>query len=167
VLAQQNVVSLIEALQVLGALGYVQAGRPLSCKSRAAQVSRAFNNAVIQRALIGQELSTLASPVLGCGMALNLIDQLFLLAHQNQPKEKDAPAFVWSKLKAMGRRLNHEGKTLEDDESNLARLRELGEIFTRDTSAHLPQSGPALTMNPGERQADQRPSARPAAGPGL
>ncbi len=133
VLAQQNVVSLIEALQVLGALGYVQAGRPLSCKSRAAQVSRAFNNAVIQRALIGQELSTLASPVLGCGMALNLIDQLFLLAHQNQPKEKDAPAFVWSKLKAMGRRLNHEGKTLEDDESNLARLRELGDVFIRDT----------------------------------
>lgn len=132
-LAQQTTANLIEALQVLGSLGYLQAGRPLGCKSRAAQVSRAFNNAVIQRALIGQELTTLASPVLGCGMNLNLIDQLFLLAHQNQQKEKDAPAFVWSKLKAMGRRLNHEGKALEDDESNLARLRELGEMFTRDT----------------------------------
>lgn len=130
-LAQQPPASLIESLQVLGALGYLQAGRPLSCKARNAAVSRAFNQAILHRALAGQDMTTLASPVLGSGVNLALTDQLFLLAHQQSAK--DHAAFVWSKLNGMGRRLLHEGQPLNDEAANLAKLREMGDQFSRDT----------------------------------
>ena len=130
-LAQQPPASLVESLQVLGALGYLQAGRPTSCKARNAAVSRAFNQAILQRALAGQDMTTLASPVLGSGINLALTDQLFLLAAQQSAK--DPAAFVWSKLSAMGRRLLHEGQPLNDEAANLAKLREMSEPFSRDT----------------------------------
>jgi predicted O-methyltransferase YrrM len=130
-LAQQNFASLIESLHVLGALGYAQAGRPLSCKARNAAASRAFNQAVLQRTLMGQELSTLASPVLGCGVTLGLTDQLFLCGYQRQPK--DPIAFVWQQLKALGRRLLRDGQTLDGEADSLQRLRELHEMFVADT----------------------------------
>jgi len=130
-LAQQNFASLIESLHVLGALGYAQAGRPLGCKARNAAASRAFNQAVLQRALMGQELSTLASPVLGCGVTLGLTDQLFLCGYQRQPK--DPIAFVWQQLKALGRRLLRDSQTLDGEADSLQRLRELHETFVADT----------------------------------
>ncbi|SOD98793.1 methyltransferase regulatory domain-containing protein [Caenispirillum bisanense] len=90
--------------------------------------ARRFNGAVLNRARTSADLTVLVSPVLGSGVPVDRITQLFLLARQE--KQGDIAAFAWQILASQGQRLIREGATLESPEDNLAELRARAQTFT-------------------------------------
>jgi SAM-dependent methyltransferase len=79
-LSRMSAVEVLNLLIVLCAVGYVRAGRPGCAHDRAASTTAAFNAAIIRRALRGQPLSWLASPVLGGSIKVSMLGQLLLAA---------------------------------------------------------------------------------------
>lgn len=84
-----------------------------------------FNAAVLETNRSDPAIRQLASPVLGTGLVVDLLERLFLLAEQDG---RDPPAFAWDWLNARGKRLRRDGSWLEGDE-NLAELRALHASF--------------------------------------
>jgi hypothetical protein len=69
------------------------------------------------------ELGYLASPVIGGGIVVGRIQQLFLLAMgQGKKQPAEWAQFVWQILSAQSQKLVKDGKTLETEEGNLAEL---------------------------------------------
>ncbi len=71
----------------------------------------AFNNAILERAPYFGELRYLASPVLGGGVGLDRLHQLFLLAERRNVEPK---AFVDNLMKRNGEQFLVEGKAITD-----------------------------------------------------
>jgi SAM-dependent methyltransferase len=89
---------------------------------------RALNNYLLQRARTRDEISYLASPVTGAGVAVPRFHQLFLLAMQQGKKSAAEQAdFAW-KL-AHGQRLFKGGRRLESADENIAELNDLAGRF--------------------------------------
>lgn len=84
---------------------------------------RRFNAHVIEQASHDINLGYLASPVSGGGVALNLVEKLFLLAQRERVAAQGWADFVWQKLQAQGRKMLKEGVPLESEEDNLAEIR--------------------------------------------
>jgi SAM-dependent methyltransferase len=82
-----------------------------------------FNHHVLSQARLRGDLSFLASPVTGGGVALNRFEQLFLLARaEGMPGPDEWARFAWSVVAAQGQRLIHQGAPVESAEANLALL---------------------------------------------
>ncbi|ABC24627.1 conserved hypothetical protein (plasmid) [Rhodospirillum rubrum ATCC 11170] len=92
------------------------------------KATKRFNAAVLERARRSADLTVLASPVLGGGLGVDRIQQLFLLARAE--KHPDPASFVWGILSSQGQRLVKEGKPLEDVDQNMAELRLRAQTFT-------------------------------------
>ena len=76
------------------------------------------------------EVSFLASPVSGGGIAVGRFQQLFLLAVSGgQRLPADWAKFAWTVIQAQGSKLVKEGKTLETPEENVAELTTQAEEF--------------------------------------
>src|SRR5690606_23800455 len=73
--------------------------------SRAAAES--FNACVLERALYGDELQALASPVTGSGVNIDGVNRLFMLARRRG--HADPAAFAFSALAARGHRILKDG----------------------------------------------------------
>ena len=72
-----------------------------------------------------------ASPVVGAGVPVSRIHQLFLLALQHGKKsEAEQAAFAWGLLSGEGQRVVKNGKALETPEENLAELANTARQFT-------------------------------------
>lgn len=99
--------------------------------------ARVFNRAVLDANRSSPELRQLASPLLGTGLVVDVLDRLFLLAEQ----EGRAPAeFAWEVLSGRGKQLYADGRWLEGEE-NLAQLRRLHEGFVRERRPELVRLG--------------------------
>lgn len=113
---------------VQAALVLVGAGNMASVQSEAQvatakQTSANLNEALIDKARFSAEITFLASPVTGGGIAVNRFQQLFLLAIRNGKKQpQDWAIEVWSVLSAQNKRLLKEGKALESAEDNVQEL---------------------------------------------
>ena len=82
-----------------------------------------LNKALIDRARFSAEITFLASPVTGGGIAVNRFQQLFFLAMRNGKKQpQDWASEVWSVISAQNQRLIKEGKALESVEDNVQEL---------------------------------------------
>jgi hypothetical protein len=69
------------------------------------------------------EITLLASPVTGGGIAVNRFQQLFLLAIRNGKREpQDWAIEIWSVLSAQNQRLLKEGKALNSDDYKIQDL---------------------------------------------
>ncbi|HTH16045.1 MAG TPA: methyltransferase regulatory domain-containing protein, partial [Magnetospirillum sp.] len=113
--------AMLEPLTVLVGLGLVAPS--LGPCPRAA----AFNKAVLDANRLSPDLRQLASPILGTGLVVDVLERLFLLAAQ----QGRAPvAFAWEVLAERGKRLYADGRWLEGEE-NLAELGRLHERFMR------------------------------------
>lgn len=127
--AQQAGVSrLLQALVVLVGAGYVQPCVPLPTHKAARASSARFNQVAMTRTARGGdgELNFMASPLLGSGVAVPRLPQLFMYAMQQQPKA-DAPAIgsaVWALLRASGQGLVKDGKTIEGEDANVQEIAE-------------------------------------------
>jgi hypothetical protein len=121
--------SLSECLTVLIGAGHLQPCLNQNGDEDRSACTRAFNNAVLHRAVLSDDLAALASPVTGGGVPVDRISQLFILAHRQ--KQADAAQYVWSVLEGQGQRLIRDGKTLETREDNVSELRDKFAIFSK------------------------------------
>jgi hypothetical protein len=100
--------------------------------TKAKQTSAKLNKALIERARFSAEITFLASPVTGGGIAVNRFQQLFLLAMRNGKNQpQDWASEVWAVLSAQNQRLLKEGKTLETAEENVQELLSQANDFAR------------------------------------
>lgn len=92
----------------------------------------ALNKSLFERAKVSGEISWLASPVLGAGVAANRFEQLFMAFMQSGKKTSaEVAQGVWSILAQQGQKIVKEGKTLEAPEENLRELTQQADTFIR------------------------------------
>jgi SAM-dependent methyltransferase len=116
-----NFAQLIEAVTALTGAGHLHAVEVPS--AQVTKTAKAINTHLMQKARGSNELTYLASPVTGGGVAINRFQQLFLLSLQRGKKRpEDWATDTWVVLAAQNQRLLKGGVTLESVEDNLAEL---------------------------------------------
>lgn len=118
------------AIITLIAVGYVMPVQEDAVANKARKVSAALNAHLLQSARSMQELSYLASPVVGGAVQCGRMSQLFLLAMKDDHKQPaDWARYAWGILSMQNQRLLKDGKALETAEENLAELNAQAEAF--------------------------------------
>jgi SAM-dependent methyltransferase len=114
---------IFEALMVLAGRGDLALVQDDDVRAAARQRTDRLNRHLLEKARSGGEVTVLASPVTGGGIAVSRFFQLFLLAHAQGRNTSDEMAqFTWDLLNAQGQRMLKDGKPLETPEENLAEL---------------------------------------------
>jgi hypothetical protein len=127
-----NFAQVVQAAMVLVGSGHMASVQSEEQITKAKQTSAKLNKALIDRARFSAEISFLASPVTGGGIAVNRFQQLFLLAMRNGTKQpQDWASEVWAVLFAQNQRLIKEGKALESAEDNIQELVSQANEFSR------------------------------------
>ena len=91
-----------------------------------------LNHTIMMKSRSNNEISYLASPVIGGGIGVARFSQLFCLAMtQGKKNPEEWTKFVWDILAAQGQRLLKEGKTLEMPQDNIAELAEQANVFAQ------------------------------------
>jgi methyltransferase-like protein len=127
-----NFSQVVQAAMVLVGSGHIASVQSESQVAKAKQASAKLNETLIDRSRFSSEITFLASPVTGGGIAVNRFQQLFLLAMRNGKKDpQDWASEVWSVLAAQNQRLLKEGKTLESAEDNIQELVNQANDFAR------------------------------------
>lgn len=121
---------IMQAMLILTGNGTLHpANEDVAIESARAKTAK-LNRFLLNKARASDEISYLASPVTGGGIATQGYEMLFLLAMQfghNTP-EVIAP-FVWGLLKQRGIRLNQRGQLLESDTDNIEELQNQVRVF--------------------------------------
>ena len=119
-----------EAVAVLTGAGVLLPAQDEASIQRAKKRTERLNSHLMMLARSRQELSYLASPVTGGGIAVPRFHQLFLLARQQGHKTPpDWASMAWQLLSAQGQRLIKDGQALESAEENLAELTRQAQAF--------------------------------------
>jgi methyltransferase-like protein len=127
-----NFSQVVQAAMVLVGSGHIASVQSESQIAKAKYATAKLNEALIDKARFSAEITFLASPVTGGGIAVNRFQQLFLLAMRNGKKDpQDWASEVWSVLAAQNQRLLKEGKTLESAEDNIQELVNQANDFAR------------------------------------
>lgn len=130
VVAAMNWDQITQALAVLVGSGHVQPCLPEDGESVRHQSCRAFNLAVCTRSEETQDYQFLASPITGGGVAVDRIEQLFLIAIREGHGDPASWArFAWQVLAPQGNKLVQHGAILETPEENVAFLDERAASF--------------------------------------
>lgn len=117
-----------EALLALTGSGHVSPARVPAATSRAH--CKALNQAICMRSRSTADINYLASPVIGTGVAVGRMEQLFLLGlGQGKSSAADLAGHVWGVLQLQGQRIIKDGKTLEAAEENVSHLTGLAQLF--------------------------------------
>ena len=128
----QSLAALLQAVTILVGQG---AAAPCQDDAAAGAVRKrcdALNAHLLARSAVSANVAALASPVLGGGIGVQRIDQLFLLARsKGQKNPGDWAQFAWQALKGVGQKLLREGKLLESDEDNLQELNQRAAAFAQ------------------------------------
>ncbi len=120
---------LLEALTVLTGAGYAHPAQDAAAAESAAPACARLNAALLERAAQGETSPALASPVLGGGVFLPRLEQLFLLSHwRGGDGPKDWAEDAADALSARGEQVLRDGTPLERDEIR-KELTALAEIF--------------------------------------
>jgi hypothetical protein len=118
-----NFAQVVQAAMVLVGSGHMASVQSEEQITKAKQTSSKLNKALIDRARFSAEISFLASPLTGGGIAANRFQQLFLLAMRNGKKQpQNWASDVWAVLSTQNQRLIKEGKALESAEDNVQEL---------------------------------------------
>ena len=118
-----NFAQVVQAAMVLVGSGHMASVQSEEQITKGKQTSAKLNKALIDRARFSAEITFLASPVTGGGIAANRFQLLFLLAMRNGKKQpQDWASEVWSVISAQNQRLIKEGKALESVEDNVQEL---------------------------------------------
>lgn len=132
-----NPASLADAIRILVARGIVQPALPADGENARAASTRAFNGALLLRAMAGQELSFLASPVTGGGVRVDRLTQLYLQARREGLTDLD----VFSSKVAQSAKLTNEEGAALSFEQTCATLRESAERIHTVVAPHLASLG--------------------------
>ncbi|HLG87247.1 MAG TPA: class I SAM-dependent methyltransferase [Alphaproteobacteria bacterium] len=122
--------AIIEAAAVLIGTGNAHPAQPEATVEKVKTRCKALNREIRKRARSSGEIGFLASPVLGAGIAVNQMNQLFLTARADGKKTpEDWARATWDILSAQGRAVVREGKALATPEENLAELTSMARNF--------------------------------------
>lgn len=118
-----NVQQQREAMMILTGAGHLVAVQDDAISGKVRKQSERLNARLIDQARGSDEVGYLASPVTGGGIAINRLEQLFLLAiSQGKKQPSEWAQSTWHILQMQAHKLVLEGKTLETPEENLAEL---------------------------------------------
>lgn len=118
-----NFAQLLQAVLILAGAGIVVAAQDEILVPKAKKHTDKINAHLMVKARGSSDISYLASPVIGGGMAVGRFEQLFLLAlAQGKKQPAEWAQMVWQLVQAQGHRLVKEGKALDTADDNLAEL---------------------------------------------
>ena len=118
----------MQALVVLVGAGHMHPVQQATKESRTHCV--ALNHYICDRARGRDEIKCLASPVIGGGVAVSRIQQLFLLAFFAGKKGvSDQVQHAWQIISSQGGRMLKDGKQLESEQDNLTELNQQAAVF--------------------------------------
>ncbi len=121
---------LMQALLVLVGSGHLALVQDEKAIAKASQQSEKLNTHLLNKSRGNAEISFLASPVIGGGVAVSRFHQFFLLAQRQGLKQPNEWArFAWQILAQQGQKLLKEGTALESDQENLAELEAMACTF--------------------------------------
>ncbi|CAB1371013.1 class I SAM-dependent methyltransferase [Denitratisoma oestradiolicum] len=127
---------ILQAVMVLTGSGHLFAVLEDSAITKTRKVCDRLNAYLMNKARGGGDISYLASPVTGGGIAVGRFHQLFLLAlSQGKKQPAEWASFVWQLFAMQGQKLVKEGKALDAPEENLTELTAQAAIFAEK---HLP-----------------------------
>ncbi len=130
--------SLFQALVILTGIGYVHPAVADEICQQRKQSTDAFNASIKAKAFYSNDFNYLASPLIGTGVVVNRLEQIFLEAKsQNQ----DLATFAWQTFSSLGQGVVKEGKLLETPEESLSHLKQLAEEFCEQRLQMLNQLG--------------------------
>ncbi len=122
-LAKRPPTELIEALAMLVGANRAHPAQDAAAIKLAAPRCAALNAYLCGRARADGDIAWLASPVIGGGVVVGRIQQLFLSAlRQGRQQPHEWAKFAWDLLFAQGQRVLKDGKALEVVEDNIAEL---------------------------------------------
>jgi hypothetical protein len=97
---------------------------------------KALNRYLCERARSSSDVTYLASPVIGGGVAVSSVEQLLLLSSMEGGKSPGEQAgFAWKLLQQQGKRVIKDGKAVETADDNVS---ELNRLATEFASKRLP-----------------------------
>ncbi len=145
-----SIAQIIQALVVLTGLSHVHPVQEEAVVRAAKPQADALNAHIIERAVYSADVSYLASPVIGGGVAAGRLQQLFLraLARGKQAPQEWA-LDVWQIFEPQGQRLVKDGKALATAVENISELTASAQEFAANrlpilrTLLVAPQSGAA------------------------
>ena len=111
----------IQAMTILCGAGAAAPAQNEKAMGAVRKTAQALNEELCRRAEHSSDVEYLAAPLIGAGIAVNRVEQLFLRAMRSN--QKDVPDRVWSLLKGQGHKIVIDGKALDSDEDNLNDLR--------------------------------------------
>jgi hypothetical protein len=118
-----NFTQLVQTVLVLCGNGTFSAVQDDAVTTKAKKHTDKLNTHLMHKARSHNDLTFLASPVTGGGVAVGRFHQLFALAiQQGKKKPEDWGAFVEQILASQGQKIVKEGKPLETSEQQLAEL---------------------------------------------
>jgi SAM-dependent methyltransferase len=124
--------NMVEAIMLLAGSDQLALAQDEEVVERARPHCDDLNRTILARALAGGEILTLASPVTGGGIAMNWLEQLFLLARDAGRSEPAQWAeHAWKVLRSLNQNVLKDGKALLSPEDNLAYLQHLSGEFKK------------------------------------
>jgi SAM-dependent methyltransferase len=122
--------ALVEALAVLVGSGRAHTAQSDAEIEAAEPRCRRLNAALIERARVGGEITSLASPVLGGGVNVGRFEQMFLAANTRGLKRPAEWAVdVWGTLAKQNQAIIKDGEILQGADKNLEELRAQATTF--------------------------------------
>ncbi len=115
---------LVQAAMVLTGISVLAEVQDETLQARARIATDKLNSYLMEKAQSSKEISYLASPVTGGGIAVGRFAQLFLLARERgHITAEDCASDTWKILASQNQRLIKEGKVLETEQDNLNELK--------------------------------------------
>ncbi|MFO1200127.1 MAG: class I SAM-dependent methyltransferase [Burkholderiaceae bacterium] len=121
---------LFEAIVTLTAMGYCSPAQDDRAIEAAVPRCKALNRHLCEQACASGDIQFLASPVVGHGVPVGRVEQIFLLSRAQKGRTPDEWAeFCWKILGPQGLRLKHEDRMLESSDENLSAMRDQARRF--------------------------------------
>jgi hypothetical protein len=127
-----TVQQLSEVIPVLAGAGHLVLVQDAAVMQQSLDATARLNHYLLEKARSSNEVSFLASPVTGGGIAVTRFQQLFMIALNKGSRSPESWAkAAWETLKSQGQKIQHEGVVLQTDEENLGRLLQFAAEFEK------------------------------------
>jgi len=120
----------VQAVMLLTGSGQMSVAQEENIIIKAKKHTDKLNSYIMSKAGNSGDISYLASPVTGGGIAVKRFDQIFLLGvSKGKIKPNECAQFAWQTLVTQGQHIMKEGRPLETGEENIKELTEQAIIF--------------------------------------
>lgn len=121
---------IVQALMILIGIGSIAPAQPGPVVKAARKTTDALNELLTAQAHFTDQVQALASPVIGGGVAVSRVEQMFMAADRAGARSDDArAAHAWAALSRQNEHLIKDGESLTTPEQNQARLVELSQAL--------------------------------------